>query len=238
MIAAQMTAEISNVNAGLLLKKLLLPNPKFELHDNFSASRSEVEAYIARHFNREYEAQICSFLPMLMTMQCRTNFSAAVGMRLASQSPLFLEQYLDDSIEKTIEKASQKPVNRNEIIEIGNLVATQRGASHLMLILIAATLIKTDVKWMAFTATGHVSKILRRLSFKTITLCEADQARLNQHEKQKQWGEYYSSNPQVLVGDLSQAFELLNKSRMMRYVVKHYDEVIHTLSNCLNRNYF
>lgn len=237
MIAAQMTAEISNVNAGVLLKKLLLPNPRFELHDKTSASRPEVESYIAQHFNREYDAQICSFLPMLMTMQCRTNFSSAVGMRLASQSPLFLEQYLDGSIENNIEQATQKSVNRNEIIEIGNLVATQRGASHLMLILIAATLVKTDIKWMAFTATGHVSKILRRLNFKTITLCEADQTRLNQPDEQKQWGEYYSSNPQVLVGDLSQAFELLNKSRMMRYVVKHYDEVIYTLSNYLNRNY-
>jgi len=241
MIAAQITAGtntnlLPKTNVGTLLKKLLLPNPVFELHEQHSSSRTEAEDYIAQHFKKVYDAQVCSFLPTLMTMRCKSTYSAAVGMRSAAQSELFLEQYLDTSVEKAIEKHTHKTVNRNEIVEIGNLVATQKGTSHLMFILIAAALIKTDNKWMVFTATGQVAKILRRLNFKTITLCEADQSKLEQQEGQDQWGEYYSANPQVLAGDLTQAFDLIHGNRLINYVVKYYWRAVRTLSNHFNQH--
>ncbi|VAW83618.1 hypothetical protein MNBD_GAMMA16-2050 [hydrothermal vent metagenome] len=236
MIAAQIkggtnTSSPFQSNIGTLLKKLLLPNPVFELHEQDSLSRTEAEDYIAKHFKKIHGAQVCSFLPTLMTMRCKSVYSAAVGMRSAAQSELFLEQYLDTSVEKAIEKNTHKTVNRNEIVEIGNLVATTKGTSHLMFILIAAALIKTDNKWMVFTATGQVAKILRRLNFKTIILCEAEQSRLEQPEGHDQWGEYYSANPQVLAGDLTQVFDLIHGNRLINYVVKYYWRAIRTLSN-------
>jgi len=236
MVAGQITADINiasplKTNVGTLLKKLLLPNPVFELHEPHSSSRSKVETYIAQHFEKIYGAQVCSFLPTLMTMRCKSGFSAAVGLRPASQSELFLEQYLDTSVEKAIQRQTNKSVNRNEIIEIGNLVATQKGTSHLMFILIAASLIKTEHKWMVFTATGQVAKILRRLNFTTITLGDADQSRLMKHDDTDQWGEYYSANPQVLAGDLTQVFDLINGNRLISYVVKYYWRTVRKLSN-------
>jgi hypothetical protein len=235
MVAAQITTDRYDENSGLLLKKLLLPNPEFELHNKYSASRTEVENYIAQHFNHEYGAQICSFLPTIMTMRCRSKYSAAVGLRSAAQSVLFLEQYLDIPVEKAIEKHTQKVVHRNKIIEIGNLVATQKGTSYLMFILVAAALIQTDNKWMVFTATGQVARILHRLNFKTITLCEANQTRLNPQDKTKQWGKYYNSRPQVLAGDLTQAFDLIHNNRLIAYAAKHYSDDIDILSKNFNR---
>jgi hypothetical protein len=236
MVAGQITADVNigsplKTNVGTLLKKLSLPNPVFELHEPHSSSRSKVETYIAQHFEKVYGAQVCSFLPTLMTMRCKSGFSAAVGLRSATQSKLFLEQYLDTSVEKAIEKQTNKSINRNEIIEIGNLVATQKGTSHLMFILIAAALIKTEHKWMVFTATGQVAKILHRLNFSTITLCEADQSRLARNKNKDQWGEYYSANPQVLAGDLTQVYDLIHGNRLINYVVKYYWRAVRKLSN-------
>ena len=239
MVVAQRINEINTVSiktgAGSFLKKLLLPNPVFELHIQDSRYRTKAEDYIAQHFNKVYGAQICSFLPTLMTMRCKSGFSAAVGMRSAAQGTLFLEQYLDAPIEKCITKHTDKTAHRNEVVEIGNLVSTQKGTSHLLFILIAAALIKTDNKWMVFTATGQVAKILHRLNFKTISLCEANQSRINQQDKQEQWGEYYSTRPQVLVGDLGQVFDLIHRNRLISYVVKFYDRTVCMLSNHFNQ---
>ena len=236
MVAGQMTADINiasplKTNAGSLLKKLLLPNPVFELHEQHALSRSKVETYIAQHFEKIYGAQVGSFLPTLMTMRCRSGYSAAVGLRPAAQSELFLEQYLDTAVEDAIREKTGTNVNRDQVIEIGNLVATQKGSSHLMFILIAAALIKTDHKWMVFTATGQVAKILRRLNFNTVTLCEADQSRLAQNEDTDQWGEYYNANPQVLAGDLTQVSDLIHGNRLIHYVVKYYWRAVRTLAN-------
>ncbi len=236
MIAATpLSTNVNERRTGILLKKLMLPNPAFKLHRELSDGRNNVETYIANHFEREYGARIGSFLPMLITMQCRSDYSAAMGIRSAAQSPLYLEQYLNSTIEASIELAANTPasVKRSEIVEIGNLVATRRGASQLMFILVAAALIKTDAKWMVFTATPQVAKILRRLKFKTITLCEADQNRLSDQSERDQWGEYYNSHPQVLAGDLTQVYDLIQNSRLLRHVVKHYDDVVQKLSNYL-----
>jgi len=237
MFASQIASDVSDIRTGLLLKKLILPTPKFKLHRQYSSSRLAVEAYIAQHFEREYGAQIFSFLPMLITMQCKTKYSSAMGIRSATQSTLFLEQYLNKPIEVMINHISKKSFHRHEIVEIGNLVATQRGASHLMFILVAAALIRTNVKWMVFTATPQVTKILARLKFKTITLCEADQSKLQAQETStKQWGKYYKSRPIVLAGDLSQTQRLISNNRVISQVVNHYEDVVATLSNYLRHN--
>ncbi len=102
-----------------------------------------------------------------------------------------------------------------------------------MFILIAAALIKTDNKWMVFTATGQVAKMLRRLNFKTIILCEAKQSKLNQ--EQDQWGDYYQTKPQVLAGDLTQAYDLIHGNKLISYVVKYYWRTVQKLSNHFNQ---
>jgi len=237
MFASQIASDVSDIRTGLLLKKLILPTPKFKLHRQYSSSRLAVEAYIAQHFEREYGAQIFSFLPMLITIQCKAEYSSAMGIRSATQSTLFLEKYLDKPIEEMIQHITKKAFHRHEIVEIGNLVATQRGASQLMFILIAAALIKTNVKWMVFTATPQVSKILARLKFKTIALCEADQKKLQPRvSATNQWGKYYKSRPMVLAGDLSQTQRLISNHRVINQVVNHYEDVVATISNYLKHN--
>ena len=178
MIVAQ-TSALGLHNASSSLKKIMLPNPTFELHNHFTRSRQNVEAYIADQFSREYGAKIDAFLPQLLTMRCRSGFSAAVGLRQAENDVLFLEQYLSQSIEQAITDMAQIDVKREDIIEIGNLVATQRGASHLLFILIAAMMNKAQKQWMVFTATGQVAKILRKFKFDTLTLCHADAEKMN-----------------------------------------------------------
>lgn len=213
-----------------LLQKLMFPSPEFALYGEQSPRRAPVEAYIAEHFERQYEAQVEAFLPHLLTMQCQASadLSAAVGLRSAKETTLFLEQYFEQPVEQALSARVGEPVARNQVVEIGNLVATRRGASHLLFILTAAILSRTSTRWLVFTATDQVAQILRKLKFPTVTLCQADAAKL--HHEPEQWGQYYKTNPQVLAGDLSQAVVLLSKNRMMRSILAHYDDTITNLS--------
>ncbi len=237
MLAIQTSNKSNERRSGILLKKLLLPNPKFKLHREYSAQRKRVESYIAEHFRQKYDAKIASFLPMLLSMQCQSGYSAAMGIRSAAHAELFLEQYLDNPVETTLEQslniAEKQSVSRDQVVEIGNLVATRRGASQLMFVLVAAALIKTDARWMVFTATPQVEKILRRLKFNTVTLCEADRNKLSSPQQREQWGKYYNTRPQVLAGDLTQVYELIENNRLLRYVVNHYRDVVQNLASYL-----
>jgi hypothetical protein len=222
MIIPHSQNAMNTPDSGLLLKKLLLPSPDFELHGSLSGDRESIENYVKNNFKKEYGADVSAFSPQILTMRCGTEYSAATGLQQAQKSPLNLESYLSDSIENTIADKLSIHVQRQDIVEIGNLVATQRGASHLMFLLIAVILTRANKKLMVFTATSQVAKILKKLSFKTEILCQANPS----EDTHKQWGTYYETNPHVLVGDLRQANELFERSRMMRYVLSYYADNI------------
>lgn len=239
MIAATLTTHsINGISAtqngqtkqGLLLKKLLLPNPDFSLHNRFSRQRQAVENYIATQFKKEHDATIQTFMPVLMTMQCCGQYSAAAGLRHADSGSLYLEQYLDLPVEKVIKQYADTLPERSRIVEIGNLVATRRGASHLLFILIAAALIQSGADWMVFTATAQVERILKRFQFKTHILCKAAPERLNPATQLEQWGSYYQCEPNVLAGDLSHASALIENSHILGFVVNYYKELIDDLA--------
>lgn len=215
-------------SSNALLQRLLLPNPVFELNSQCSINRPLAEAYIAQHFAREYNAHIGSFLPHLLTMRCQDNYSGAVGMRNAGSATLYLEQYLEQPIEQAIAGIAQRFVKRERIVEIGNLVSTQRGASHLIFLIFSVMLQELGTEWIAFTATGQVAQILSRLKFHTHTLCAADQNKL-QSEEAQQWGAYYQKKPHVLVGEIKQLPGLIAQNQMLKFAVNHYTDAIANL---------
>jgi len=216
-----------------LLQKLLLPNPTFQLNTPRANERLAVEDYIATHFNRTYAAEVSSFLPLLFTMKCQQNYSATLGLRSAQHAPLFLEQYLDAPIEDKLVEHFAEPIHRHHIVEIGNLVATQRGASYLLFVLVAAILSKVGVRWLTFTATEQVQHILKRLKFKTYALTTATESQLQSSEN---WGSYYQQNPCVMVGDLRQTHDLIMKNKMLRMITEHYEDIIDTLAQTWRRH--
>jgi hypothetical protein len=227
--AAILRQPIAEASAGALLKKLLLPDPTFEFHGSGAVNRTTAEIYIAEQFAKEYDAQISSFLPQILTMRCTEGLSAAVGLRQAGKEPLYLEHYFSEPVERLIQAGAAHKVVRSRIVEVGNLVATQRGASHLLFILVSALLQKQGTEWMVFTATRQVTQILRRLKFETVFLAEADQSKMAA-EDVAAWGQYYRHQPHVVAGDLSQLPKLFANNRILKGVAEYYEQIIGDLS--------
>lgn len=177
------------------------------LHDPASADRPPVESFIKRIYADAYGARISAFLPLLLELRNDSGGRAVLGMRPAGGKPkLFLEQYLDRPVEQEIAARASCPVGRDSIVEIGNLAADQRGASQHLFVLLTAVLAAAHYRWMVFTATPQVEKLIQRLQYSPIALSQVDPARIG--EQVSDWGRYYDTRPRVACCDLAGAMNV------------------------------
>ncbi len=196
--------------------------------------RPMVEDYIAKRFASQYAAEIVHFLPWLLTVNQNGNLAAAVGLRPAEHEALFLEQYLDEPVERVLQNAFECPVARGDIIEIGNLVATRGGSSYFLFAAMTMLLKAAGYKWLIFTANPHVKKITERMGFRSMELCEAERARLGQNTGT--WGSYYDDKPKVFAGDLDCAATILYDSPTLLSVLTPHREHLLAGAHQLRRN--
>ena len=216
------------------LTHLLTPAPVFQAHTCADRDRDTVETYIATHFQKAHGATISEFMPVLLTMGCGGSISAATGVRAAAKQTLFLEQYLGEPVEKSVSRATNSKVNRTEIAEIGNLVASRGGASYLLFMVLTAVLDEAGFEWVTFTATPQVQKVLERLDLPVKKLCAADASRLGA-DAAKEWGRYYATKPQVVVGNVSGARALLENSALYAGALHLFEEAIIRLASVVGQ---
>lgn len=222
MTQSESQAKIPTDERTKVRRRLLLPDaPHFVLCAAGARGRSTVEAYIASRFARIYGARLTHFLPLLLSLRCRGEISAAVGLGRAADGPLFLEQYLDEPAETALGDAVRETVTRDSLVEIGNLVSTWRGSSQLLFIMLAELLGRARIRWAVFTATPEVSKLLHRLRLNQTVLCPADGRRLG--PALSDWGSYYDSCPAVTVIDVRQALQALNAHAATRDLLQRCD---------------
>ncbi len=200
-----------------------------QLYEQQSQGREEVEAFIAKQYNRVYQANINHFMPQLIALKCKDRLSTAVGIKNARLKPLFIEQYLDNPVEHEIEVHSQEVIERRDIVEVGNLAASWKGTSQLVMVMLPVILERAGYKWGIFTATGQVERLIRKLCLEPITLCEASEARVN--NEGDVWGDYYQqSTPHVFAGSLKGIEQRLSQHRLLRHILKFFgtqiDEIV------------
>jgi len=221
------------------LHQLLNPGPELDLLSVNTHERTEVEQYIAKQFQTAYGADIQDFLPLLFSLRCNNTLSAATGICRAGSRPLFIEQYLDSSIENEINHLSSQYVHRSSIAEIGNLAGTQRGSSQLLFIILASILHQVNVKWIVFTATPQVQRMIGKLGLQLHPLKEASPLCLSQSSIQN-WGSYYDTKPMVVAGQLDEAIELIHNRQILKGMLSLYKNRIDTLASVIhhqnNRN--
>ena len=165
------------------------PSSIIGLYPKDSEGRGEVEEFIAEQYNRVYQANISEFMPQLMAFKCNGKLSAAIGIKCATDKPLFVEQYLDRPVEQEIASlVKEQQIKREDIIEVGNLAASWKGSSQLIFVLLPVILERAGYKWVILTATGLVERLIRKLCFKPVTLCDAEQSRVNNDGDI--WGDY------------------------------------------------
>lgn len=233
-IALSNTGGTLDAKAARRLARLLSPVPAFLAHLPGDAGRGRVERYIAARFHEAHGANIHDFMPVLLTMGCHGQITAATGVRAAANQPLFLEQYLPGRLEHVLGVAAGEAIQRVNIAEIGNLVATQGGASYLLFLVLTALLQQAGFEWVAFTATPQVRKVLAHLGLHVHRLCRADPGRLT-GSSAAQWGSYYASEPQVVAGKVADAMAVLNERKLYSGVLSLFRMQIADLAETLRR---
>ncbi|WGL18427.1 thermostable hemolysin [Microbulbifer bruguierae] len=172
------------------------PPLTFQFSGDEDAARTTVETYIARQFQQVYGARLQHFMPWLLSYGHGQQIDGVLGLRQAAREPLFLEQYFDEPLESLLEACAGVPVDRADIVEIGNLVATARGGSRLLFLMLAELFAAADLTWAIFTATPEVQHLLQKLTDNQLFLCRADGSRLG--AELADWGSYYNTRPAVV----------------------------------------
>jgi len=198
-----------------------------------SPERSAVEIGIMQKFERTYGAHLTHFLPDLLRLSVSDNLGAVVGIRAADGNSLFLEQYLDQPVEQAVASAFMTPVDRNQIVEIGNLAANLPGLACSLFAILAEVLSQAGYRWVACTATPQVESMLAKMNFPARTICSADPSRLEADSAD--WGDYYASQPRVIAGDVQLAAAQVASNREVAALIRHYRRPIPQMAASLRR---
>lgn len=174
--------------------------------------RIEVEQFIARVYRERYGATLHTFLPRLLAFRDdKGHLVAAVGVRLGSDGPLFVEQYLDEPVEAILSHREIANVGRVRIAEIGNFAATTPGLARELIVRLTEMLHAARVRWVLFAATQQLRNTLDRLHLVTVELGEASPERLTGDASQ--WGSYYQARPKVVCGNVAAGRAFLQQAR-------------------------
>ncbi len=175
---------------------------------NGENKRIEVERFIHNVFLNQYGADVHEFLPWLLSIHDKNgNINSALGLRSAGDDTLFLEQYLNTSIEETASGIIGKDIKREEIIEVGNLAAVSLGGARLLIYMLTAFLRGAGYKWVVFTAPSLLVNSFKRLELPLYHLANATIESLDNNNAD--WGDYYDHKPQVVIGNVDKGFEVL-----------------------------
>ncbi len=208
-----------------------LAHSNFALVSEKSEKRQYCEKYIADRFERAFGAQITEFFPTLLVCEDRDAIKATVGLRSGEQRPFFLEQYLEDSLEKIFGTITGNSIQRSELIEIGNLAASGKPCSQALFVLLAAILAEAGYKWVVFTATAQIRCLLEGLQLQAITLCAASESKLTPNAAD--WGSYYAARPEVQAGSLATAMQVLGRNHLANSILLRYADTITQLARLL-----
>lgn len=175
-------------------------------HD--SPERRCVERFLENEFRQSYDANITRHYPTLMSVQDEErNILGALGFRYASMETLFLEQYLDTSVETVLSEKLRANVARHEIVEVGSLATYGNGASVFLFTALTAYMTHMCMNYITVTATDFLHRYFSMLGLESITLGHADQSRLP--DGGASWGSYYDTRPRILAGSIMPAYQKL-----------------------------
>ena len=117
---------------------------------------------------------------------------------MAGKDSLFLEHYLETSVEQLLSRSLGHAVSRRDIVEVGNLASTGKGAALILFLVLANFLEQRGVRYAVVTATRSLHQFFVASGFDPIELGPANPARLP--DGGAAWGRYYDENPRVLAG--------------------------------------
>jgi len=222
-------------NAKNALSKIS-PHYKFNLYEKAHNERAKVELAVKKVFSKSYQADVNEFLPFMFSLEQEGELLAAVGIRNANNQSLFVEKYLATPIQKIISKDSKQFVARNDVVEIGNLISEKAGMSQLLFILLAFSLEKLQIRWVSYTATAQVEKLLSKLNLSPVVITQAQESDVA--NGLSHWGSYYQNQPKVCYGDVKQACRQLRNNKRVTAYLSQYQKNIKQVTAQLQKGLF
>lgn len=134
---------------------------------------------------------------------------AVLGLRNPGSETLFLEQYLDRPVEHMLSTATNLPVAREELVEVGNFAVGVAGGGRWLITALTAYLYSAARTWAVFTCGPELRNAFRRLGIELVDLAPADPVRLALDE-QVRWGSYYLQRPRVMAANVAQSHRVLS----------------------------
>jgi hypothetical protein len=176
--------------------------------------RSDIEDFITNTYLDVFGARLNGFLSVLVAGQ-RTGepVSMAFGLTPAVDSPLFLENYLAESIEDILSRATGSDIDRSEIVELGNLALSDRRDLNSAFQGMAQFCHDQGYRYVVCTATRILRLIFINAGISPMYLadvCFNDVVRDGTH-----WGNYYRYSPQIVVGDVRNCLNQLTIGEMI-----------------------
>jgi len=209
----------------------LLSSHHFSVYQQNTLGRESAELAVKSIFRAIHQADISDFLPLLITANKEQRLDAVIGLRSAYQGELFLENYLTTPIEKEAKARYNIDIKRKKLVEIGNLVSSKSGVSRQLFIVLAFALHKAGIEWVSFTATKHVEQLLYKLAFQPLEICQAqEQLAVNSCSS---WGNYYTQNPKVSIGNVAQAVNTLKQTAIINAMYPKLVPLIDDMANKL-----
>jgi hypothetical protein len=163
--------------------------------------REDLERFVRDVFASKHGARVCSFMPTLLAMRNDAGDVCSVaGFRCAAGQPLFLEQYLDEPVERAISTFSGQQVDRSQIVEVGNLAGVSCRSAMRLVLDLPRILLEGGHRWIVFTATDTLRGLLASYHAPLLDLAEASVSRVQ--GAGDDWGQYYERRPRVMAGYL------------------------------------
>ena len=96
-------------------------------------------------------------------------------------------------MEQAASRLAGADVNRQQVVEVGNLAALSAGSARIMIIVVTWLLAARGLEWVAFTGASTLVNSFHRLGLVPTLLADADPDRLN--GERDHWGSYYNQHP-------------------------------------------
>jgi hypothetical protein len=182
----------------------------YELVEHAGPDRILAERFISQRFAESFGSRVEKFMPRLFSLRnAHGEICGAFGLRSANRK-LFLEQYLDQPIEKAIAARIGSAVARQCIVEVGHFSGTFPGAVRAMICLLTERLYCEGFAWVTFTGTASLRNAFGRMGLAPLDIQAAAAERLPADERAA-WGSYYEHAPHVLVGNIREGYGALVK---------------------------
>lgn len=152
--------------------------------------------------------------------------AAALGIRRASKESLFLEQYLDVTVEQAVAATSGPATGRDSIVELGAFAAVSSRAATYLVCAMAAYMQHQGFSHALVTSTGRLRRLFALFDFDLRILGDASKDALP--DRGESWGLYYDDAPRVLAGSVQHCFEAVLRERN-RQVIRSRRDIIDAL---------